>query len=217
MKHLNQNWVRRKASPGFYKVYTESELVSNNFTLKRNSCIFEKNLQRMKNSASLIILSLVFGIYSCQKPSEISKKTTYEVVGKAEVVPGNYGDLIEENVVITSAELVSKIESEGTFSGKISGEIKEVCTKKGCWFSMDLPNGESMRVTFKDYGFFVPTNSQGFPIVMEGVAKLTQTDVETLRHYAEDQGKSKEEVEAITETKREITFEATGVVIKDKA
>ena len=171
----------------------------------------------MKNSVSLIILSLVFGIYSCQKPSEISKKTTYEVVGKAEVVPGNYGDLIEENVVITSAELVSKIESEGTFSGKISGEIKEVCTKKGCWFSMELPNGESMRVTFKDYGFFVPTNSQGFPIVMDGVAKLTQTDVETLRHYAEDQGKSKEEVESITEPKREITFEATGVVIKEKA
>ena len=82
---------------------------------------------------------------------------------------------------------------------------------------MDLPNGESMRVTFKDYGFFVPTNSQGFPIVMEGVATLSQTDVETLKHYAEDQGKSKEEVEAITAPKKEITFEATGVVIKEKA
>jgi hypothetical protein len=170
----------------------------------------------MKNSA-ILILSLVFGLYSCQKASEVATKTTYEVVGKAEVVPGNYGDLIEENAVISSSELVAKIESEGTFSGKISGEIKEVCTKKGCWFSMELPNGESMRVTFKDYGFFVPTNSQGFPIVMEGVATLSETDVETLRHFAEDQGKSKEEIESITESKREITFEATGVVIKEKA
>lgn len=139
------------------------------------------------------------------------------MVGKAELVPGNYGDLIEEHAVISTIELLGKLESEGKFSGKISGEIKEVCTKKGCWFSMDLPNGESMRVTFKDYGFFVPTNSQGFPIVIEGMATLSQTDVETLKHYAEDQGKSKEEVEAITEPKKEITFEATGVMIKEKA
>ena len=81
---------------------------------------------------------------------------------------------------------------------------------------MELPNGSKMRVTFKDYGFFIPTNSQGFPITIEGVATLTETDVETLRHYAEDQGKSKEEVEAITAPKKEITFEATGALIKAK-
>jgi hypothetical protein len=45
---------------------------------------------------------------------------------------------------------------------------------------------------------------------------LTETDVKTLRHYAEDQGKSKEEVEAITAPKKEITFEATGALIKAK-
>ncbi|MBC6366048.1 DUF4920 domain-containing protein [Algoriphagus sp. AK58] len=167
---------------------------------------------------SLVILTAILGLSaSCQKNTEGSQKTTYEVVGEAEVVPGNYGDLIEDNEVLSTGEMVAKVEAEGSFSGKISGEIKEVCTKKGCWFAMELPNGESMRVTFKDYGFFIPTNSQGFPIVMEGVATLSETDVETLRHFAEDQGKSKEEVEAITEPKKEITFEATGVVIKPKA
>lgn len=171
----------------------------------------------MKKS-SLYIGALV-GIlaFSCQQKVEESQKTTYEVVGEAETVPGNYGDIIKEEQVASTSEMISKVESEGTFNGKISGEIKEVCTKKGCWFAMELPNGESMRVTFKDYGFFIPTNSQGFPIVLEGVATLTETDVETLKHYAEDQGKSKEEVGAITSPKREITFEATGVVIKPKA
>ena len=82
---------------------------------------------------------------------------------------------------------------------------------------MELPNGSSMRVTFKDYGFFIPTNSQGFPITIEGVATLSETDVETLRHYAEDQGKSKEEVAAITAPKKEITFEASGALIKAKS
>jgi hypothetical protein len=37
-----------------------------------------------------------------------------------------------------------------------------------------------------------------------------------LKHFAEDQGKSKEEVEAIKAPKKEITFEATGVIISPK-
>lgn len=168
---------------------------------------------------SFLIIAFLAGVFtfSCQQKTEEAATTTYEVVGEAEVVPGNYGDLIHPEEVATTTKMVAEVESQGTFNGKISGEIKEVCTKKGCWFSMELPNGQAMRVTFKDYGFFIPTNSQGFPIVLEGVATLTETDVETLRHYAEDQGKSKEEVEAITEPKREITFEATGALIKPKA
>lgn len=179
--------------------------------------LLKSNILSMKNSHLILVFAGLVGFTSCQKSQEVAQKTTYEVVGEAKVVPGNYGDLIKEEAVVTTAEMVSKVELEGTFTGIISGDIKEVCTKKGCWFAMELPNGQSMRVTFKDYGFFIPTNSQGFPIVMEGVATLSETDVETLRHYAEDQGKSKEEVEAITEPKKEITFEATGVVIKSKA
>jgi hypothetical protein len=171
----------------------------------------------MKNSHLTLAFTALIGFSSCQKTSEVAQTTTYEVVGEVKIVPGNYGDIVQEEEVLSAAEMVSKVENEGSFSGKIAGEIKEVCTKKGCWFAMELPNGQSMRVTFKDYGFFIPTNSKGFPIVMEGVATLSETDVETLRHFAEDQGKSKEEVEAITEPKKEITFEATGVVIKAKA
>lgn len=171
----------------------------------------------MKKTLIPIALTVTLGIFSCKNQATDSPKTTYEVVGEAEIVPGNYGDVIEEKNVSNLSEMVSKVEAEGTFDGKISGEIKEVCTKKGCWFAMELPNGQSMRVTFKDYGFFIPTNSQGFPIVLQGVATLSETDVETLRHFAEDHGKSKEEVDAITEPKKEITFEATGVVIKSKA
>jgi hypothetical protein len=171
----------------------------------------------MKKIYSVTILALVAISFSCKPSTPVAPQTTYEVVGEAEVVPGNYGDVVTDDQVLTPAEMVAQVENKGSFEGKILGEIKEICTKKGCWFSMDLPNGNSMRVTFKDYGFFLPTNSQGFPIVMEGVATLTETDVESLRHFAEDQGKSKEEVEAIIEPKREITFEATGVLIKSKS
>lgn len=171
----------------------------------------------MKNLLILPLIALLAFSISCQKNSLSAKKTTYELVGEAKVVEGNYGNLVKEKGVISTTELLAKVASAGTFEGKITGVIQEVCTKKGCWFTMDLPNGSAMRVTFKDYGFFIPTNSQGFPITIEGVATLMETDVETLRHFAEDQGKSKEEVEAIKVPKREITFEATGVIITAKS
>src|SRR5690606_33552349 len=132
-------------------------------------------------------------------------------------IPGNYGAEVAIAGVVSPAEMVLAVEKDGNFEGKISGDIKEVCTKKGCWLTMDLPNGEIMRVTFKDYEFFVPTTSKGYPIILEGIAVLTETDVETQRHYAEDGGMSNEDIAKITEPKREITFEATGVVIQRKA
>ncbi|WP_057936456.1 DUF4920 domain-containing protein [Algoriphagus resistens] len=167
------------------------------------------------------LVVLTFGIAfstACQnqKSGTVLEEVAIEV-SAADTVPGNYGASVALTGVVSPAEMVSIVEKEGNFEGKITGKINEVCTKKGCWLTMDLPNGQSMRVTFKDYGFFVPTTSQGYPVVLEGKALLTETDVETLRHYAEDEGKSKEEVEAISEPKREITFEAVGVIIKDKA
>lgn len=166
------------------------------------------------------LVVFAFGIAcstACQnQKSETVLEEVATEVSAADTVPGNYGANVALIGVVSPAEMVSVVEKEGNFEGKITGKINEVCTKKGCWLTMDLPNGESMRVTFKDYGFFVPTSSQGYPVVLEGIALLTETDVETLRHYAEDEGKSKEEVEAITEPKREITFEAVGVIIKDK-
>lgn len=172
----------------------------------------------MKKSYIIILglgIALTTACQNQKADSTVEEVVTEENSPKA--IPGNYGVNLEEAGVVSPAEMISVVEKEGNFEGKIAGEIKEVCTKKGCWLTMDLPNGESMRVTFKDYGFFVPTTSQGYPIILEGVAVLTETDVETLRHYAEDGGMSKEEVAAITEPKREITFEAVGVVIKDKA
>lgn len=172
----------------------------------------------MKNSQFVIVaIGLALGTACQNQKSETLIEEIGTEVSAADTIPGNYGANLDLAGVVSPSEMVLVVEKEGNFEGKISGEIKEVCTKKGCWLTMDLPNGESMRVTFKDYEFFVPTTSQGYPIILEGVAVLTETDVETQRHYAEDGGMSKEEVEAITEPKREITFEAVGVMIQNKA
>jgi len=97
---------------------------------------------------------------------------------------------------------------------KVTGTVESVCQAKGCWMKVVTADGQTMRVTFKDYGFFVPKDIAGKTVVFEGEAKMKTTPVAELRHYAEDAGKSKEEIAKITEPKHELTFVAEGVIVK---
>ena len=100
---------------------------------------------------------------------------------------------------------------------KVRGTVQEVCQAKGCW--MNIANdetGESMMVRFKDYGFFMPKDIAGREVIIEGQASFQETSVEELRHYAEDAGKSAEEIAAITEPKRELSFLASGVILLEE-
>jgi hypothetical protein len=78
-----------------------------------------------------------------------------------------------------------------------------------------MPDGGMMKVRFRDYGFFVPTQGlEGKQAILQGSGMKEELDVATLRHYAHDAGKSKEEIEKITEPQTSWTFEAVGVLIK---
>ena len=71
----------------------------------------------------------------------------------------------------------------------------------------------SFLVKMKDHSFLVPVAMEGKIVVAEGVATFKETSVEQLRHFAEDAGKSKEEIALITEPKKEIVFQATGIKV----
>jgi hypothetical protein len=172
-----------------------------------------QTMKRMKKTF-LPSIALILGLISaCNQPIQTTVKSPVSDEHEASI-SGTYGAELAEMAVLTPGQLVEEVAKNGVFEGQIAGQIKEVCASKGCWLTMDLPSGQSMRVTFKDYGFFVPTNSAGFPIILEGVATLTETDVATLRHYAEDAGKSKDEIEAIKDPKREIVLQAEGVIVE---
>lgn len=94
----------------------------------------------------------------------------------------------------------------------IVGKVKEVCSVKGCWMIV-TGGGKKARVTFKDYGFFMPRNLTGKRIVATGVLSVETVSEADARHYAEDAGKSKKEISKIVGDQQEINFEATGVKV----
>ncbi|HHL53254.1 MAG TPA: DUF4920 domain-containing protein [Flammeovirgaceae bacterium] len=126
-----------------------------------------------------------------------------------------YGSQLSDREVIPAADLPALLAGQETVEAKLSGQVVEVCQKKGCWMKVDMGNGSTLRVTFKDYGFFMPKDIVGKTVVFEGQAKVEKVPVETLRHYAEDAGKSQEEIAAITSPEEKISFVANGVVVND--
>jgi hypothetical protein len=132
-------------------------------------------------------------------------------IGKAQ---GIYGEPITEKGAIQATEVAAKMESKEEMPVKITGEVESVCKAAGCWMKVKTADGKTIRVTFKDYGFFVPKDIAGKTVVFEGVAKVKTTSIAMLKHYAEDGGKSKEEIAKITEPEKAIGVVATGVIVK---
>jgi hypothetical protein len=125
-----------------------------------------------------------------------------------------HGKKITEKGAVPATELAAKMGDKTAMPVKVEGTVESVCKMKGCWMKVNTGDGQTMRVMFKDYAFFVPKDIEGKTVVLEGVAETTTTSVAKLRHYAEDGGKSKEEIEKITEPEKAITFMADGVIVK---
>jgi hypothetical protein len=129
----------------------------------------------------------------------------------------HFGTMVTADNAINFDEVHGKMAKIDSLNLKVTGKVHEVCQKKGCWMTLvsDQPGVPEMRVTFKDYAFFMPKDLSGKRVVVDGFARVETTPVDVLRHYAEDAGKTKAEIAAITEPKREVSFEAAGVLIVD--
>lgn len=125
-----------------------------------------------------------------------------------------HGKKITEKGAVPATELATKMGDKTSIPVKVEGTVESVCKMKGCWMKVNTGDGQTMRVMFKDYAFFVPKDIEGKTVVVEGIAETTTTSVDKLRHYAKDGGKSKEEIEKITEPEKAITFMADGVIVK---
>ena len=125
----------------------------------------------------------------------------------------NFGGKIKADGAIPTTELLKKADGKEKVAAKVQGTVESVCQVKGCWMKVKLDDGQTMRVTFKDYGFFVPKDIAGKTVIFEGVAEVKTTPVSELKHYAQDAGKSKEEIAKITEPEKALTFVANGVLV----
>ena len=155
---------------------------------------------------------LVVSLFSCKQTSDNTDKkleqNTYVSIGKNI----SHVDVLKPMDAIMQYEIMGLGD---TILSKISGKVTSACQSKGCWITLNLENNREVMVKFKDYAFFVPKDIMGKEVIVEGQAYIDNMSVAEQQHYAEDEGKTSEEVERIVQPKRTWLFQAEGVLIKE--
>ncbi|MFZ5470221.1 MAG: DUF4920 domain-containing protein [Myxococcota bacterium] len=88
---------------------------------------------------------------------------------------------------VTLAELLKTPEAYVGKTVALEAKVQKACSRKGCW--MELSDGgkaPGVRVTFKDYGFFVPLDAAGSSAKVEGEVKIRELSEKMAKHYEEE-------------------------------
>ncbi|HEX6159250.1 MAG TPA: DUF4920 domain-containing protein [Thermoanaerobaculia bacterium] len=110
---------------------------------------------------------------------------------------------------VAFAEVLAHPENYTTAPVVIEGIVQTACQNKGCWMQIAPEAGQAgMRVTFKDYAFFVPKDSKGMAAKMEGVVTVKTLSKEDAEHLEGEGAKLNRNADG---TAREISFVASGV------
>jgi hypothetical protein len=112
----------------------------------------------------------------------------------------------------TAVPIADVLAAPDRFAGKtlvIDGHVRAACKKKGCWMEIGARSGgPACRVRFKDYGFFVPTDSAGADVRLSGEVGVRTLAKDEVAHL-EGEGATLAKAEDGSAKVVEIT--ATGV------
>ena len=114
----------------------------------------------------IFFISLFFYINSYAQNTDSTKKSVslfeiehYDVFGDEKIL-----EITDD--ASTLAKVISEMDSKTEVF--VYTKINKVCQMDGCFF-IAIDGELTARVTFKDYGFVIPTNSTGKEVFLEGI------------------------------------------------
>jgi len=149
----------------------------------------------------LIIPALFFAFLTMAQPPEGPAKKGM-----------TFGVTTTNEKAVNADELSSVLGDKASVAVKVKGKVVEVCKAEGCWLKMQTTT-DPLMIRMKDHAFMVPLDMNGKTIVAQGTVTFKEISVEMLKHYAEDAGKTKEEIAAIKEPRKELLMQATGILV----
>lgn len=107
-----------------------------------------------------------------------------------------FGSPLDETVpAVTLGEIAA---DAGRYVGapvRVEVRVSQVCQKKGCFF-IAKDGASVMRVSFKDYSFFVPTDISGKQVTLIGEVVAREITREQAEHFSSDLGESGTKLQA---------------------
>ena len=123
------------------------------------------------------------------------------------------GEAIAKEAKVTPLEQVlTEPERYSKDAVVTEGIVQTVCERKGCWMQLTSDASKpGVRVTFKDYAFFVPTDSKGLSARIAGVVRLKTLSKEQADHLEEEGAKLNRKPDG---SAVETSFVASGVELR---
>ena len=102
---------------------------------------------------------------------------------------------------------------------RVTGTVTQVCPKKGCWLrvaSADQAAAGDIFIKFTDppAGRLIPLEAVGHDVTVEGTVKVGQMSERAARHFKEDAGAPRAEIEKIVGPQKQVMLADPAVAIE---
>ncbi len=148
-----------------------------------------KQVRPILAAAALFAAGLV---YAADKVAVVRLSEPVEVAAGFET----FGAPLDESV--QAVELGQILADADDYLGiplRVEASVSQVCRKKGCFF-IARDGNSVVRVSFKDYGFFVPTDISGKRVTLVGEVVARELTSEQADHLAADLGDPEAPIES---------------------
>ena len=130
-------------------------------------------------------------------------------------VSGKFGAPLSAAAPLTAQAVLADPLKYNDKDIKVTGKVSGVCQTKSCWMTLTSgdPGAQSVRISFKDYGFFVPKDCIGKNATVEGHFAAKTISAAEAQHFAEDAAKEGTAARKVTAPEHTLALVATGVEI----
>jgi len=134
--------------------------------------------------------ALVLACFGCQSgpglvPAPAASAAPAPPAKKAE----RFGQPITAGESATLSAVLGSAEQYRDRTVIMEGLVRRACSRKGCWMELAAGSDKASpgcRVTFKDYGFFVPTDSAGARAKVQGAVLIHKVEPQWVAHMEEE-------------------------------
>ena len=135
-------------------------------------------------------IALVFAVTASVHATEMQEVVRLSEPVEQTADAETFGALLDRSVPeVTLTQIASDGAAYVGESVRVAARVSQVCRKKGC-FCIAREGDAVVRVSFKDYGFFVPTDISGKRVTLVGEVVAKEVTTEEAEHFAEDLGNS---------------------------
>jgi hypothetical protein len=167
----------------------------------------------MNKFLTLVILLLAFSFSAlAQEKMEKAKPTELD---KTEAIPAKgvlkRGAPLGDSKKVSLVKVMANPAKYADKTVRVEGVIVRSCKMEGCWMELaPTADAKSVRVQFKDHGFFIPLDAAGAKAKAEGVFSVKTLSKEEVDHLMNEDGAKFDRINE-DGTVTEISFLASGV------